>query len=333
MSDLDSSYDVIGIGNAIVDVISHENEEFLLRHELVKNSMSLVDADTALSIYNGMGPAIQSSGGSAANTMAGIASLGASAGFIGKVRDDQLGDLFIHDIEAAGVDYLVAPASTGFPTARSMVLVTPDGARTMNTFLGVSSTLYPEDIDRRKVAEANFLYCEGYIWDIDTTKKSIRLAMSAAKEANRKVSFTLSDTFCVERHHKEWLELVSGPIDILFGNEAEYLALSGGSSVEEAIDWIEGQVDIACITKAHAGSTIVAHGKVIEIEAYPVDKVVDSTGAGDLYAAGFLYGLIKQHDLETCGKIGSLAAALVITQTGARPQASLAEIVSTEFGF
>ena len=333
MRDLSSSYDVIGIGNAIVDVISHENEEFLLRHELVKNSMSLVDADTALSIYNDMRPAIQTSGGSAANTMAGVASLGASAGYIGKVRDDQLGDLFIHDIQAAGVDHLVTPASTGLPTARSMVLVTPDGARTMNTFLGASSTLYVDDIDTTEVAKANFLYCEGYIWDIETTKKSIRLAMSVAKEANRKVSFTLSDTFCVERHHQEWLELVAGPIDILFGNEAEYMALSGCDSLGKSIDWIEGQVDIACITKAHNGSTVVAQGKVIEIDAYPVEKVIDSTGAGDLYAAGFLYGLINQHDLEICGKFGSLAAAEVITQTGARPQISLAEIMSAEFGF
>tara|TARA_B100000953_G_scaffold31101_1_gene24963 strand:+ start:415 stop:1416 length:1002 start_codon:yes stop_codon:yes gene_type:complete len=329
MNNLDSSYDVVGIGNAIVDVISHENEEFLLRHDLVKNSMSLVDEQTALAIYNDMRPAIQTSGGSAANTMAGIASLGASTGYIGKVRNDQLGELFVHDIEAAGVDHLVAPASTGLPTARSMVLVTPDGARTMNTFLGASSTLYTEDIDTEKVATSNFLYCEGYIWDIETTKNTIRLAMSIAKEANRKVSFTLSDTFCVERHHKEWLELVAGPIDVLFGNEAEYLTLSGCNSIEDAVKWVSGQVEIACITEAHNGSTVVTEGQTIDIEAYPVEKVVDSTGAGDLYAAGFLYGLTKQYDFETCGRIGSLAAAEVITQTGARPQSSLAEIVST----
>ncbi len=329
MSNLHSAHDVVGIGNAIVDVISHEDEEFLLRYELVKNSMSLVDEPTALAIYNDMRPAVQTSGGSAANTMAGIASLGASAGYIGKVRDDQLGKFFIHDIEAAGVNHLVTPATSGLPTARSMVLVTPDGARTMNTFLGASSTLYTEDIDAEKVAAAKFLYCEGYIWDIDTTKKAIRRAMAVAKEANRKVSFTLSDTFCVERHHQEWLELVAGPIDILFGNEAEYLALSGSNTVEEAIDWVKGQVEIACITEAQNGSIVVTEDQTISIDAYPVEKVIDSTGAGDLYAAGFLYGLIKQYDFEACGRLGSFVAAEVITQTGARPQSSLAEIVST----
>ena len=329
MSNSSSTHDVVGIGNAIVDVISHEDEAFLHRYELVKNSMSLVDEQTALAIYDDMRPAIQTSGGSAANTMAGIASLGATAGYIGKVRDDQLGKFFIHDIEAAGVNHLVTPVTSGLPTARSMVLVTPDGARTMNTFLGASSTLFTEDIDAEKVAAADFLYCEGYIWDIDTTKKAIRLAMSVAKEANRKVSFTLSDTFCVERHHQEWLELIAGPIDILFGNEAEYLTLSGCDTVEEAVDWVKGQVEIACITEADNGSIIVTEDQVISIDAYPVEKVVDSTGAGDLYAAGFLYGLIKHYDFETCGKIGSFVAAEVITQTGARPQSSLAEIMST----
>ena len=206
--------------------------------------MSLVDEETALAIYKEMHPAIQASGGSAANTMAGIALLGASPGYIGKVKDDELGKFFVHDIEAIGVNHLVKPTSSGPPTARSMVLVTPDGSRTMNTYLGASSTLYADEINHEAVASADFLYCEGYIWDIEKTKKAIRLAISIAKEAGNKVSFTLSDTFCVERHHQEWLELISGPVDVLFGNEAEFLALSGCPTLEGAIDWIRGQVEI-----------------------------------------------------------------------------------------
>ena len=330
MSDSDTSYDIVGIGNAIVDIISHEAEDFLSRHHLVKNSMSLVDEETALAIYKEMHPAVQASGGSAANTMAGIALLGASPGYIGKVKDDELGKFFAHDIEVIGVNHLVKPTSSGPPTARSMVLVTPDGSRTMNTYLGASSTLYTDEINHDEVASADFLYCEGYIWDIETTKKAIRLAISIAKEAGNKVSFTLSDTFCVERHHQEWLELISGPVDVLFGNEAEFLALSGCPTLEGAIDWIRGKVEIACITEAQNGSTIVTTGHTIGIDPHQVDKVVDSTGAGDLYASGFLYGLIKGLDLKTCGEIGSLAAAEVISHTGARPQASLQEIISSE---
>ena len=188
MSNSGSSYDIVGIGNAIVDIISHEAEDFLSRHHLVKNSMSLVDEETALAIYKEMHPAVQASGGSAANTMAGIALLGASPGYIGKVKDDELGKFFVHDIEAIGVNHLVTPASSGLPTARSMVLVTPDGSRTMNTYLGASSTLYAEEINHEAVASADFLYCEGYIWDVETTKKAIRLAISIAKEAGNKVS-------------------------------------------------------------------------------------------------------------------------------------------------
>jgi len=291
--------------------------------------MSLVDEQTALAIYSEMHPAIQTSGGSAANTMAGISLLGASSGYIGKVKDDELGKFFVHDIEAVGVDHLVTPISSGLPTARSMVLVTPDGERTMNTYLGASSTLFAEDIDPEIIAAADYLYCEGYIWDIETTKQAIRLAMSIAKESNKKVSFTLSDTFCVERHHQEWIELIAGPIDILFGNEAEFLTLSGCPSLERAIDWIRGQVEIACITEGSKGSTIVTEDQIIEIEAHPVEKVTDSTGAGDLYASGFLYGLIKQFDLQTCGMVGSLVAAEVISHTGARPQSSLKDLVSS----
>ncbi|MCH1513260.1 MAG: adenosine kinase [Acidimicrobiales bacterium] len=331
MDDMRKIYDIIGIGNAIVDVISHESDDFIERHGLIKDSMALVDEETATGLYNDMHPAIQTSGGSAANTMAGIASLGGSAAYIGKVRNDHLGDLFAHDIEASGVDYLVDPATIGLPTARSMVLVTPDGARTMSTFLGASSTLYPHDIDAENISTAEYLYCEGYIWDVEITKEAIRLAMSIAKEANKKVCFTLSDSFCVHRHRQEWLELVAGPVDILFANKDEICALSGYESFDKAINWIRGQVGIACLTEAENGSTIVTADETIKVEAFPVDKVVDSTGAGDLYAAGFLHGLIKGHDLETCGKIGSLVAAKVVAQTGARFQTSLSEIVSNVF--
>jgi sugar/nucleoside kinase (ribokinase family) len=331
MDDMRKIYDIVGIGNAIVDVISHESEDFLEDHQLVKSSMTLVDEETAIGLYNDMHPAIQTSGGSVANTMAAVASLGGSVAFIGKVRDDQLGELFAHDIKASGVNYLLAPATTGLPTARSMVIVTSDGARTMNTYLGASSTLYPGDIDSSQIAAAEFLYCEGYIWDVEVTKEAIRLAMSVSKEANNKVCFTLSDSFCVHRHRQEWLELVAGPVDILFANKEEICALSGYESIDRAINWIQGQVDIACLTEAENGSTIVTADETIKVNAFPVEKVVDSTGAGDLYAAGFLNGLSNGYDLETCGKIGSFVAAKVVTQTGARVQASLAKIVSSAF--
>jgi sugar/nucleoside kinase (ribokinase family) len=322
----DHRNDVVGIGNAIVDVISQESEQFLIDHELVKGSMTLIDAERADSLYSMMAPAIETSGGSAANTMAGLASFGGSASYIGKVRDDQLGGVFAHDIRAVGVGYDVMPGASGPPTARCLIVVTPDAARTMNTFLGTSSLLHPDEIDVDLVASAKVLYCEGYIWDIDITKQAIRSAVEVCRSAGNKVSFTLSDAFCVERHHTEWLELVDGSIDILFGNESELRALCETDDFDTALRALRGRVEIACLTRGPKGSVIVTAEEIIEIPALPVPEVEDTTGAGDLYASGFLYGYTHGCDLATCGRLASMAASEVISHVGARSLVSLADL-------
>ncbi len=324
-------YDVVGIGNAIVDVISQEREDFLDRFELVKGSMTLIDAERAIELYGAMNPAIELSGGSAANTVAGLASFGGKAAYIGKVRNDQLGDVFAHDVRAVGVHYDVAPGTEGLPTARSLIVVTPDAARTMNTFLGISAILDPVDVDVDLVAAADVLYCEGYIWDMEVSKRAIRKAVEASKGAGRKVSFTLSDTFCVERHHSEWLELVDGPIDVLFGNEHELETLYG-CDLEAALDMLQGRVEVGCITRGALGSILVTPDDRIEVAPAPVDQVVDTTGAGDLYASGFLFGYTRGLDLPTCGALASLAASEAISHVGARPQVSLAEVAADLLG-
>lgn len=328
----DRSYNVVGIGNAIVDVIAREPDAFIAEHDLNKGAMTLIDAERAVSLYAAMAPSIETAGGSAANTMAGLASFGSSANYIGKVRDDQLGEIFAHDIRAVGVDYELAPGTDGPPTARCLIVVTPDAERTMNTFLGISSLLHPDDIDTGLAAAGEVLYCEGYIWDIDITKQAIRVAIDAAKAAGKKVSFTLSDSFCVERHHAEWLELVDGPIDILFGNELELAALYGTDDWDAGIAQLQGKVDIAAITRGAAGSVIVTPDQLIEIPAVPVENVVDTTGAGDLYASGFLHGYTNGMDLTACGNLGSLAAAEIISHIGARPEANLAALAKETFG-
>ncbi len=320
----------MGIGNAIVDVISQESEHFLTDHDLVKGSMTLIDAGRADQLYSVMAPAIETSGGSAANTMAGLASFGASSSFIGKVRDDQLGAVFAHDIVAVGVDYDIAAGASGPPTARCLIVVTPDAARTMNTFLGTSSLLHPDEIDVEMIASAKVLYCEGYIWDIEITKQAIRKAVVACREAGNKVSFTLSDSFCVERHHAEWLDLVDGSIDILFGNEAEVQALYETDDFDSALEQIRGRVEIACLTRGPKGSVIVTADDTVEIPADPVAEVVDTTGAGDLYASGFLYGYVQGLDLATCGRLASLAASEVISHVGARSLVPLSELAAAD---
>lgn len=320
-------YDVVGIGNAIVDVISQESHDFIGEHDLVKGAMTLIDADRATQLYAAMAPAIETSGGSAANTMAGIASFGGNAGYIGKVRNDQLGEVFGHDIRAVGVDFEVAAATDGPPTARCLIIVTPDAARTMNTFLGTSSLLHPDEIDTDFVAAGKVLYCEGYIWDIDITKQAIRKAVDACRAAGNKVSFTLSDSFCVERHHAEWLDLVDGPIDILFGNHDEICALYETDDFETAVDAIQGKVEIACLTRGAEGSVIVTADERIEVPAEPTE-VVDTTGAGDLYASGFLYGYTNGYDLATSGRLASLAAAEVISHVGARALVPLHQLAA-----
>lgn len=321
-------YDVVGIGNAIVDVISTESEQFVIDHELVKGSMTLIDDERSAYLYSKMAPAIEASGGSAANTMAGLASFGARTSYIGKVRDDQLGEVFRHDIRAIGVDYDITASPDGPATARCLIVVTPDAARTMNTFLGIAGLLDPADIDLDVVASCRVLYCEGYIWDIDITKAAIRKAVEACSAAGNKVSFTLSDSFCVERHHAEWHDLVDGPIDILFGNEDEIMALYETDSFETAVDAVRGRVEVACLTRSEQGSVIVTADEVIEIPAEPVAKVVDTTGAGDLFAAGFLHGYTQGLDLETSGRLASIAAAEVISHVGARSAVPLSELAA-----
>ena len=330
-TDTKNTYDVVGIGNAIVDVISHEDEKFLDTHNLIKDSMALINTDTAVSLYNEMSPTVQSSGGSAANTMSGVASLGGKAAYIGKIRDDHLGEFFAHDINAAGVHFKVKPASEGLPTARSMIIVTPDGSRTMNTYLGISTNLSKEDLDVQLLENAQILYCEGYIWDIETTKDTIRSAIAIAKGANRTISFTLSDSFCVSRHKDEWIDLINEQVDILFGNADEIKELSGCGTLSEAAQWIQGKVKVACLTLAERGSIIVTEDEIIGVGAKAVNQVTDSTGAGDLYASGFLFGYARGLDLKICGELASIAAAEIITHTGARPLVPLKNLIESEF--
>lgn len=321
-------YDVVGVGNAIVDVIANAPDDFVAAQGMVKGSMNLIDADRALELYREMGPAIEASGGSAANTMAGVASFGGRPGYIGKVRDDQLGEVFAHDIRAAGVSYDVQPGTDGPATARCLILVTPDAQRTMNTFLGISSLLEPADIDPAVVADGGILFCEGYLWDVPSAKAAIRTAMDLAADAGNLVSLTLSDTFCIERHHAEFLELVEGPVDIVFANEPELMTLYGVDSVEAGVDRIRGKARLVCVTRGVHGSLLVTADEVVAVQAEPVESVVDTTGAGDQYAAGVLYGLSQGYDLADCGRLGSLAAAEVISHVGPRPRTPLSALIS-----
>jgi len=316
----------MGIGNAIVDVLSEEDDAFLERFGLVKGSMELIDNDRAEELYAAMSGTTEAAGGSVANTMAGIASLGGAAGFIGKVRDDVLGDAFRADMKEVGVAFDVASAIEGPGSGRSMIMVTPDAQRTMNTSLGAATTLYPTDIDTAAVASSSVLFCEGYIWDIDITKEAIRVAIAAAKEAGQKVSFTLSDGFCVERHHAEWVELLDNDIDILFGNADELAVLTGHDDFEAAAAAVRGRCEIACLTRSAEGSIILTEDERIEVPAVDIDTLIDTTGAGDQYAAGFLYGYTAGLGLETAGHLGSLAAAEVISHMGARPLVPLDEL-------
>ena len=319
----EQSLDVVCIGNAIVDVISHADDAFLERHGMVKGSMQLIESDIALSLYDDMPPAIESSGGSAANTSAGIASFGGRVGFIGKVADDTLGQVFTHDIRATGVEYAPLAPPADHATARCLILVTPDAQRTMNTFLGVSGLISPADVDTDLVARAKVVYCVGYLWDLPDAKAALLAGMEAARAAGGKVAFTLSDSFCVDRHRAEFVDLAENHVDILFGNEAEICSLYETDSFEEAAERVAGHCEIACLTRSEKGSVIITgDGARISVPAAPVD-LVDTTGAGDLYAAGFLYGYTHGLDLEASGRLASLAAAEVIGHLGARPEIEL----------
>jgi sugar/nucleoside kinase (ribokinase family) len=323
-----ASIDVVGIGNAIVDVIAHADEAFLDRERLVKGTTALIDTERAEALYRLMGPAIEASGGSTANTMAGIASLGGHGAFIGKVRDDVLGKVFCHDLTAQGVSFETPAATAGPPTARCLILVTPDGQRTMNTYLGACVELGPDDIDSDLVRAAQITYLEGYLFDPPLAQQAIRKAAAVAHAAGRKVALSLSDPFCVERHRAAFRDLVTGHIDILFANEAEICSLYETGHFAAAAAAVRGHVGIAALTRSAEGSVILADHAEHPIAAAPVARVVDATGAGDLYAAGFLHGLIRGLPLPNCGAIGSLCAAEIISHLGGRPERKLSELVA-----
>lgn len=317
-------YDVVGIGNAIVDVIGRCDDAFLAARGLNKGGMQLLfDAAAVADLYKSMGPSIEISGGSAANTIVGVASFGGKAAFIGKVADDELGRIFAHDIRAAGVEFDTPASKGGAPTARSLILVTPDGERTMNTFLGVSPELGGGELKADMIAAGRVVYLEGYLFDRDEAKAAFRQAADIAAKAGREVALTLSDGFCVDRHRHEFRKLIKEQVDILFANESEITSLYQTASFEEAAKHAALDVKLAVLTRSAKGAVIYSHGKPIVVPAVPVAKVVDTTGAGDLYAAGFLYGHAKGHDLETCGRLGSLAAAEIISHVGARPEQPL----------
>jgi len=320
-------YDVTGIGNAIVDVIAHADDAFLAANGIEKGAMTLIDAARAEELYGRMGPGVEVSGGSAGNTMAGFASLGGRGAYVGKVCNDQLGSVFRHDITAAGVHFATDPLHGGAPTARCLILVTPDAQRSMNTYLGACVELGPEDIDEAMIAASQVTYLEGYLWDPPRAKEAFLKAAGAAHAAGRKVSLSLSDSFCVHRHHDEFMDLVANHVDILFANEHEIGALYGTDDIAVAVEAVKGHCEVAALTRSEKGAIIVAGGQVFEVPAAPVARVVDTTGAGDLYAAGFLYGYTRGLAPAVCGRLGAIAAAEVISHVGARPEVSLAELV------
>ncbi|HUI16689.1 MAG TPA: adenosine kinase [Alphaproteobacteria bacterium] len=319
-------FDVVGIGNAIVDVLARTEDAALEDLGLAKGSMTLIEASAAEALYRHMGPGIECSGGSAANTIAGLASLGGKAAFIGKVKSDQLGRVFRHDIVSLGVHFTTPPAASGPSTARCLVFVTPDAQRTLQTYLGASVALGPEDIDEAVVAAAQVTYLEGYLYDPPRAKEAFRKACDIAHRRGRKVALSLSDPFCVTRHRSAFRELVAGEIDILFANEHEITALYESADFDAALQAVRGQCEIACLTRSDKGSVIVAGDEVHVIDPAPVAQVVDTTGAGDLYAAGFLYGRTHGHGLAASGRLASLCAAEVIGHLGARPETPLAAL-------
>jgi len=317
-------FDVLCIGNAIVDVIANCDDAFLAAEGLTKGSMRLIDAEEAERLYSHMGPALEVSGGSAGNTAAGIAALGGKAAFIGQVAPDQLGEFYIHDLRAAGVEFATKPADVGVPTARSMILVTPDGHRTMNTFLGAAQHLPASALDERQIAESAVLYLEGYLWDPETPRYAMIRAIEVARSAGRKVAFTLSDSFCIDRHRDGFNALIDdGRIDILFANEAEIQALAGVPHLETAVSAISAKVETLVVTRSEHGALATWGGERADVAAEPVKEVVDTTGAGDLFAAGFLVGYTSGKSLEESLKLGAIAAAEVIQHYGARPEKDL----------
>jgi sugar/nucleoside kinase (ribokinase family) len=322
-----AEFDVVGIGNALVDVIAHADESFILAESLVKGSMTLIESERSSSLYRALGSAVQMSGGSAANTMCGVASFGGRAAYIGKVSDDELGQVFGHDLRAVGVAFRPGAPEADMPTGSCIIVVTPDAQRTMNTHLGVSSMLCPPDIDIATVAAGRVLYMEGYLFDRPEAKAAFRHASQVAHDHGRMVSLTLSDSFCVDRHRDDFRGLVSDEVDILFGNEDELLSLYEVTSFDDAITAVRADCHLAAITRGPSGSVIVTRDDLVVVKAEPVQRVLDTTGAGDLFASGFLFGFTKGFDLVECGRLGSIAAAEVISHVGPRPLVELHKLV------
>ena len=329
----EATLDLVAIGNAIVDVIAQADEAFITSVGLTKGAMQLMDEPTSDTLYSKMGPGREISGGSAANTCAGMAALGAKCGFIGQVADDQLGEVFAHDIRANHVVFNTAVRSGQPTTARCLILVTSDGQRTMNTFLGASQFLPAAALDVDLIASAKILYLEGYLWDPEEPRGAMRAGIEIARAAGRKVAFTLSDAFCISRHRADFRSLIDGGIlDILFANEGEILSLVEGEDFEAAVAEISARVPMLVVTRGESGAIAIENGTRYAVAAEPVDKVVDTTGAGDLFAAGFLAGHVQGRSVEDCLHMGAIAAAEVISHYGARPEAKLDELVKARLG-
>ncbi|MBA3677374.1 MAG: adenosine kinase [Sphingosinicella sp.] len=327
------NYDVVAIGNAIVDVIAQTDHDFIEREQMTAGSMRLIDADFAKGLYDRMGPGREISGGSAANTVAGMAAMGARCAFVGQVAADQLGEVFTHDLRAAGVDFDI-PARVGEPpTGRVLILVTPDGQRTMNTFLGASHYLPVAALDDGLIAAGAILYLEGYMWDPEEPRAAMRSAILTARQAGRRVAFTLSAVFVIDRYRTDFQALIDdGLIDILFANEEEIMALTEAADYEAAVAAVQDKVPLLVVTRSEKGAIAIHNGERVSVPAEPVEKVVDTTGAGDLFAAGFLTGQAQGRSVEDCLRMGAIAAAEVISHYGARPEADLKALVASKLG-
>ena len=324
----DTRFDVLGVGNAIVDVLAQVDDAFITTHELAKDAMLLIDEDRATSLYDAFPPSEEISGGSAANSLAGVASLGGRGAYIGKVAKDQLGEVFAHDLRAAGVAYDTAPLEGGPATARCLIAVPPDARRAMNTFLGASALLDETDIDADLVKASEVTFLEGYLFDREEAKRAFVRAAEFARAADRRVALTLSDVFCVERHRASFRQLVKNHVDVLFANEAELKSLYETDDFDTALASVRAETRVAAVTRSEKGAVIVSGEDEARVPAEAVDQVIDTTGAGDLFAAGFLTGYARGADLETCGRLGVIAAGEIISHMGARPQANLSDLAA-----
>ena len=325
-----TSLDVVGIGNAIVDVLVQTDDGFLQTHGLQKGGMALIDEPQAERLYKASGPGLETSGGSVANTMVGIAQLGGKAGFIGRVRNDQLGEIFSHDIRAVGARFDTPAATSGATTARCLIYVTPDAERTMCTFLGASTQLEPEDLDLSMVREAKVLYLEGYLWDSPAAKRAFIAAAEACRDSGGQVALSLSDGFCVDRHRESFLDLVNGHVDVLFANDVEIMSLYETDDFDTAVQQVSGCCKVAALTRGAKGSVVLSGDQRWDIGIVSLGDLLDTTGAGDLYAGGFLHGYTQGESLERCGQLGALCAGQIVTQLGARPQVSLKQLAATQ---